>query len=53
MDGFEAEIAESIDDAATFAAESPWEDEADLLRFVYHPDSTAAGSPLGVTGSRP
>ena len=53
VDGFEAEIAEIIDDAATFAGDSPWEDEADLLQFVYHPDSTAAGSPLGVTGGRP
>ena len=52
VDGFEAEIAEIIDDAAAFATDSPWEDEADLLRYVYHPESTAAGSPLGVTGGQ-
>ena len=48
----EAEVAEAVDDAVAFAEESPLEEVADLLRFVYSPDSTAADSPMGVTGGR-
>jgi pyruvate dehydrogenase E1 component alpha subunit len=40
----EEEIAAEVEDAVTFAEESPDEDVADLMLFVYSPDSTAAGS---------
>ncbi|MEZ5185056.1 MAG: pyruvate dehydrogenase (acetyl-transferring) E1 component subunit alpha [Candidatus Nanopelagicales bacterium] len=40
----EQEIADEIEDAVAFAEESADEDVADLMRFVYSPDSTAAGS---------
>jgi pyruvate dehydrogenase E1 component alpha subunit len=39
----EDEIAAEVEDAVTFAEESPDEDVADLMKFVYSPDSTAAG----------
>ncbi len=39
----EDEIAAEVEDAVTFAEESPDEDLADLMLFVYSPDSTAAG----------
>ena len=39
----EDEIAAEVEDAVTFAEESPDEDVADLMLFVYSPDSTAAG----------
>jgi len=51
--GLEEEIAAVIADAVTFAEESPWEDVADLLTYVYSPSSTAAGTPMSVTGGRP
>ena len=40
----EAEIAHEIEDAVRFAEESDDEDVADLLRYTYSPDSTAARS---------
>ncbi|MCO5299807.1 MAG: pyruvate dehydrogenase (acetyl-transferring) E1 component subunit alpha [Candidatus Nanopelagicales bacterium] len=39
----EDEIAAEVEDAVAYAEESPDEDVADLMRFVYSPDSTAAG----------
>ena len=39
----EDEIAAEVEDAVTFAEESPDEDVADLMLFVYSPDSSAAG----------
>ena len=39
----EEEIAAEVEDAVAFAEESADEDVADLMKFVYSPDSTAAG----------
>jgi pyruvate dehydrogenase E1 component alpha subunit len=39
----EDEIAAEVEDAVTYAEESPDEDVADLMLFVYSPDSSAAG----------
>ena len=39
----EDEIAAEVEDAVAYAEESSDEDVADLMRFVYSPDSTAAG----------
>lgn len=39
----EDDIAAEVEDAVTFAEESPDEDVADLMLFVYSPDSSAAG----------
>jgi len=43
LQAMEDEIAAEIEDAVQFAEQSPDEDVADLLRFVYSPTSTAAG----------
>ena len=52
LKALEDEIAAVIDDAVTFAEESPLEDPADLLQFVYSPASAAAATPMTVTGGR-
>lgn len=39
----EEQIAAEVDDAVDFAENSPDEDVADLMQFVYSPTSTAAG----------
>jgi pyruvate dehydrogenase E1 component alpha subunit len=49
----EAQISQSIEDAVAFAESSPWEDTAELLRFVYSPGSAAASTPMTVSGGRP
>jgi pyruvate dehydrogenase E1 component alpha subunit len=43
LQAMEDEIAAEVEDAVQFAEESPDEDVADLMRFVYSPESTAAG----------
>jgi len=43
LQAMEDEIAAEIEDAVQFAEQSPDEDVADLLRFVYSPTSTVAG----------
>ena len=43
LQAMEDEIAAEIEDAVQFAEESPDEDVADLMRFVYSPTSSAAG----------
>ena len=45
----EDEIAAEVEDAVAYAEESPDEDVADLMRFVYSPDSTAGGEDLMAT----
>jgi len=43
LKAMEEQIAAEVDDAVDFAENSPDEDVADLMQFVYSPTSTAAG----------
>jgi pyruvate dehydrogenase E1 component alpha subunit len=49
----EDEVRAEVDDAVTFAEESPLEDVADLLRWVVHPSSSAVPLAHVPTGSAP